>query len=171
VRLIVNTGQSGPQDEQTADGFLVLVENSFLTANPYNVIPYVNFFAGFDRPQSVARAGGAGGILNNTGILFETDALTGFPTLDPTANNTWGAAFGIDLLPHDFSQQLILETAFLQVFGDEDTRNAPGNQYGVGARYQIPVTNASLIRFDVMQGWLDDTGDVSGAKVEYRWKF
>ena len=57
MRVIVNSGQGGPESDRTADGVLLLAENSFLTPWQYNVIPYVNTFAGFNRPQSVARAG------------------------------------------------------------------------------------------------------------------
>ncbi|MEX2315725.1 MAG: hypothetical protein WD669_01145 [Pirellulales bacterium] len=171
LRVIVNAGQEGPQSERTADGVLLLAENSFLTPWPYNVIPYVNMFVGFDDPQSVARAGAAGGVLRNTGILFESDNLTGYPTLDATGNDVYGAAFGVDLLSPEFNRQLILEAAVLQTFGDSATRNAPGDEYGVGLRYQVPITNAHLLRFDVMHGWFDGADDVSGARVEFRWKF
>jgi hypothetical protein len=102
VRMIVNTGQGGPADDRTADGLLLLMENSFLTRNPYNVIPYVNLFAGFGNPQSAARLQGP---LKNTGINFESDLLTGYPLLDDSANNTYGAAIGVDLLGNAFEQQ------------------------------------------------------------------
>jgi hypothetical protein len=149
----------------------VIIENSFLTRKPYNVIPYVNMWAGFDDPQSVARAGAAGGVLRNTGILFESDNLTNYPTLDATGNDTYGAAIGIDLLSPQFTHQLILETAILQVFGDPATRNAPGDQYGIGARYQVPISHCTLLRFDVMHGFFENTDDVTGARAEFRWKF
>ena len=168
MRVIVNAGQDGP--DRTADGVLLLAENSFLTPWPYNVIPYLNLFAGFDDPQSVARAGAAGGVLRNTGILFESDNLTGYPTLDATGNDTCGAAIGLDLLAPEFTHQLILEAAVLQVFGDS-FRNAPGDQYGIGARYQVPISHAHLLRFDVMHGWFENTDDATGARAEFRWKF
>ncbi len=171
MRVIVNAGQDGPVDDRTANGVLVIAENSFLTRWPYNVIPYVNLWAGFDDPHSVARAGAAGGVLRNTGILFESDNLTGYPTLDATANETYGAAIGIDLLAPNFTHQLILEAAVLQAFGDPAFRNAPGDQYGIGARYQVPISNAHLLRFDVMHGWFENTDDATGARAEFRWKF
>jgi hypothetical protein len=171
VRVILNAGQDGPQAARTADGVLVLLENSFLTSQPYNVIPYVNLFAGFENPQSAARAGAAGGVLRNTGILFESDNLTGYPTLDATGNNTCGAAIGVDLLTPDFSQQLILETAVLHAYDSPVGRSAPGDQLGIGMRYQIPISNAHIIRADVMHGWLENASDVSGGRVEFRWKF
>jgi hypothetical protein len=171
VRAIVNAGQDGPVDDRTANGLLLVVENSFLTPWQYNVIPYVNMWVGFDDPQSVARAGAAGGVLRNTGILFETDNLTGYPTLDATANDTYGAAIGLDLLAPQFTHQLIIEAAVLQVFGDPATRVAPGDQYGFGMRYQVPISNATLLRFDVMHGWFANTDDASGARAEFRWKF
>lgn len=171
LRAIVNSGQGGPKDDRTADGLLLIAENSFLSPWPYNVIPYVNTWVGFDNPQSVARSAAAGGVLFNEGILFESDNLTGYPTLDATANKTYGAAIGVDLLSPEFTHQLILETAIVQVFGDAADRNAPGNQYGVGARYQVPLSNATLLRFDVMHGWLEGGENSTGARAEYRWKF
>jgi hypothetical protein len=168
MRMIVNTGQGGPADDRTADGVLLLMENSFLTRNPYNVIPYVNLFAGFGTPQSAARAAGP---LKNTGINFESDALTGFPFLDDSANDTFGGAFGIDLLGNDFEQQLILEAAVLQTMNNDSSRNAAGNQYAVGARYQRPLSHTLIFRADAMAGWRDSDEDITGARMELRRKF
>ena len=134
-------------------------------------MPYLNLFAGFDRPQSVARAAGTGGILFNTGINFETDFLTGFPTLDATANNTYGGALGVNLLGPDFTWQLIMELATVQVFGDDASRSAKGDQYGFGMRFQVPINFAWLIRLDAMYGLFEDAPDVRGARAELRWKF
>ena len=141
MRVIVNTGQGGAVDNRTANGVLLLAENSFLTPWPYNIIPYVNLWAGFDDPQSVARAGAAGGVLVNTGILFESDILTGYPTLDATGANTCGAAIGIDMLSPEFTHQLILEFATVQVFGNPDLRTAPGTSTASahGTRCQLPM--------------------------------
>jgi hypothetical protein len=75
------------------------------------------------------------------------------------------------LLAPEFTHQLILEAAVLQVYGDPALRNAPGDQYGIGARYQFPISNAHLLRFDVMHGFFDDADDVTGARAEFRWKF
>ena len=94
VRVIANAGQDAGPQGKTADGVLVLLENSLITKYPSRVIPYFNLFSGFGRPQSIARAGGTGGILRNTGITFETDGVTGLPTLDATANDTWGGRIG-----------------------------------------------------------------------------
>ncbi|MEM6330299.1 MAG: hypothetical protein AAF790_08625 [Planctomycetota bacterium] len=171
VRVIVNAGQGGPRGARTADGVLLLVENSLLTRNPYNVVPYVNFFAGFGSPQPASRAAAFGGVLFNTGILFQVDALTGFPTLDATGNNTFGAAVGVDLLAKNFDQQLILEAAVLQATGSAAGRNAPGDQYGLGVRWQLPVSEAHLIRADVMHAFTENADGLSGARVEFRWKF
>jgi hypothetical protein len=122
-------------------------------------VPYFNLFAGFDRPQSAGRAALAGGVLRNTGILFESDNLTNYPTLDATANDTYGAALGLNLLANDFSQQLVVETAFLGTMGNDHGRTAVGNQYGLGARYQLPLTNALIFRADAMYGFLESTKD------------
>ncbi len=168
VRTLVNTGQDGPRDLRPADGVLVLVENSFLTRNPYNVIPYANFFAGFGTPRSAARLQGP---LKNTGINFESDLLTGYPLLDDTGNNTYGGAIGVDLLGWDFEQQLILEFAFLQAFDDAASRAAPGDQYAAGIRYQKPLSHTLIFRADAMHGWLENAEDISGARMELRRKF
>lgn len=168
IRLIINEGQEGPRDQRTADGYLVLMENSFLTQNPYHVIPYANLFAGFGNPQSLGRLQGP---LKNTGINFESDLLTGFPILDDTANNTYGGAFGVDLLGSDYLSQLILEFAALQTFDSDATRNAPGDQYALGVRYQRPLTNALILRADGMIGFLEGADDVSGMRMELRRKF
>ncbi len=171
MRVIVNAGQRGPESARTADGVLLLVENTLITPLPYNLLPYVNVFAGFDRPQPAARAAVFGGVLFNTGILFQSDALTGYPTLDATGNNTYGLASGVDLLGPDYNQQLIIEAAAFQVRGPSAGRSAPGDQAGVGIRYQVPISNAHLLRFDAMYGWLDNSRDISGARAEFRWKF
>ena len=171
VRCIVNAGQSTAGGANTADGTLLLIENSLITSAPSTFVPYFNLFAGFDRPQSASRNGAAGGVLRNTGILFESDGMTNYPTLDATGNDTYGAAFGLNILATDFSQQLILEAAVLQVHGNAANRNAPGNQYGTGFRYQIPITNAVLLRADGMVGFLDNTQNVHGLRFEVRHKF
>ena len=168
ARVIVNAGQGGPSNQRTADGVLLLLENSLLTPLPYNLIPYCNFFAGFNRPQPLGRLTGP---LQNTGINFETDFLTGYPTLDDSANDTYGAALGVDLLGRQFDKQLIVEGAFVQTRGDGVGRIAPGDQYGVGTRYQKRLTHNLLFRADAMHGWLDNSRDVSGARVELRHKF
>jgi hypothetical protein len=168
ARLIVNAGQDGPQDQRTADGFLVLLENSFLTPMPYNVIPYCNLFAGFDRPQSLGRLQGP---LKNTGINFESDLLTGYPLLDDSGNNTYGGAFGVDLLGGSFDRQLIVEAAVLQAFDDPASRIAPGDEYAVGVRYQRRLNHALLLRADAMHGWIENSDDVDGARIELRHKF
>ena len=171
VRVIINAGQDRGATRQTADGVLLLVENSLLSRDAYRMVPYLNFFAGFDRPQPLVRAGAFGGVLFNSGILFQSDQLTGYPTLDGSGNNTWGAALGVDLLSYDLDQQLILEVAALGVIGPAANRTAPGNQVGLGARWQRKLTTATLIRADAMVGLLDNSEDIAGARVEYRWKF
>jgi hypothetical protein len=168
VRAIANTGQGGPEADRTADGLLLLMENSFLTRNPYNVIPYVNLFAGFGHPQSAARLQGP---LKNTGINFESDLLTGYPTLDDTGNNTYGAAIGLDLLGNSFEQQLMVEAAVLQTMGSAAERVAPGDEYGLGVRYQKPLSHTLILRADAMYGFIENANDITGARIELRRKF
>ena len=79
---------------------LLLFENSLITQRSLLVRALLEHVrTGFGRVQSVARNGAAGGILRNTGILFETDNLTGYPTLDPTGMNTFGGALGVNSFP------------------------------------------------------------------------
>ena len=171
TRIIVNAGQSTDVVENTADGVLLLSENSLITGAPSTVVPYLNFFAGFDRPQSAARAAAAGGVLRNTGLLFESDGMTGFPTLDATANDTFGMSLGLNLIASDFGQQLVVETSMLGVMGDDPNRNAQGDQYGVGFRYQLPLTNAIIFRSDAMYGFRRNDEDIHGFRMELRHKF
>ncbi len=170
VRVIVNTGQDLPKSSRTADGALLLVENSWITRWPLTVVPYANLFVGWDRPQSVARAGVAGGILRNTGINFDTDGLNGFPTLDATASDTAGGSLGIDLIGDDLDRQLLLEIAYLTPHGNANLA-VPGDQFATGARYQFPISYRTLLRFDAMYGWRRGLEDVYGTRMEYRWKF
>lgn len=171
VRVIVNTGQDPVAGAQTADGMVLLVENALVSDNPNFFVPYCNIFAGFDTPQSVARAAGTGGILINTGINFESDGLTAYPTLDATANNTYGGAVGFNLLGPDFRWQYILELATVQTFGTANGRIAKGDEYAAGTRIQIPLNNAWLVRFDTMFGLREKAADIGGARMELRWKF
>lgn len=168
ARVIVNTGQGGPESDRTADGALFLLENSLLTPLPYNVIPYVNLFAGFDRPQPLGRLQGP---LKNTGINFESDLLTGYPFLDDSGNDTYGGAFGVDLLGADFDRQFIIEAAVLQAYDDPVGRVAPGDQYALGVRWQRRLNNSLILRADAMHGWLENAADIDGARVELRHKF
>jgi hypothetical protein len=171
IRALGNLGQSGPRESRTADGLLLLWENSLITDAPSNVVPYWNAFFGYGRPQSVARAAGAGGILRNTGINFESDLLTGYPTLDATGSNAYGGAVGINFLSTDFRRQFAIEFAALDTYGDDVLSSAPGAQYGLGTRWQRALTNWTLVRIDLMHGWLDRAPDIFGSRVEFRWKF
>lgn len=171
VRFISNFGQALPSDQRTADGYLLLLENSLISSNPNYFVPYANFFYGSGKPQSVARAAASGGILRNTGINFETDGLTNHPTLDATGNNTYGAAFGLNMLGSNFSHQLVVELAALAATGSQQFRAAPGDQYAAGIRYQKPLSYRWIFRADTMYGWLRNSEDIFGNRVELRWKF
>jgi hypothetical protein len=170
VRFISNFGQDLPAEQRTADGYLLLLENSLITSSPNTFVPYCNLFYGSGRPQSVARAAGSGGILRNTGINFESDGLTGYPTLDPTGANTYGAALGVNMLGAGFRDQLVLEAAALGSYGDA-FRRVPGDQYATGFRYQRPLSYRCLVRTDTMYGFLRNAPDIAGTRVELRWKF
>ena len=119
----------------------------------------------------VRRAAGSGGILRNTGINFESDGLTGYPTLDPTASNTYGTAVGVNVLGANFRDQLVLEAAALGSYGSEGFRRVAGDQYAMGARYQRPLNHRWILRMDSMVGFLRNAEDIVGSRVELRWKF
>ncbi len=171
VRLIGNAGQRGSRIDRTADGALLLFENSLITSQPSNFVPYFNAFLGNGRPQSVARAGGSGEILRNTGINFESDGLTAYPTLNATGANAYGAALGFNLLSADFRQQFVAEFAALDRYGNPALSGLAGPQYAIGARYQKALNNWTLIRFDAINGWLDNASNIYGMRSEFRWKF
>ena len=170
VRAIGTFGQDpeGGVDE-TAEGFILLVENSLITHKPLTLVPYLNAWVGYDRPVPLAREDG---VLKNTGINFETDGLTGFPKLDDSGQDTFGAALGIEYL-FDLDQQIVVEAAGLKVIGgpNEAGRPAVDDQFAIGARYQLPLSNAWILRADAMYGWLKNAPDIGGARVELRVKF
>lgn len=168
-RVLLNDGQQAAV--KTADGQLLLWENSLITRRPSHVIPYWNLFAGFGRPQSVARAAGSGGVLFNTGILFETDGLNNTPTLDPSAANTYGMVLGINMLEKDFLQQLVLEGGVVAARGSAAFRNTMGNQYGFAARYQRALNNAWILRLDGLYGIVEGAPNIAALRSELRWKF
>lgn len=168
VRGYWNFGQDPVNNlTQTADGFAILIENSLITHLPSTLIPYGNFFLGVDRPQALAR--GNDGLLKNTGIAFETDALTGFPKIDATAQDAFGGAIGVEYL-FDLSRQIIVEAATVQPFGGQSD-TILGDQYAASIRYQHNLNDRWLIRTDAMRGWLDNAEDIFGARFEIRRKF
>ncbi len=171
VRGIWTFGQE-PQanKKRTADGFIVLIENSLVSKQPLVLVPYLNFFAGFGHPQSLIRNADAGGVLFNTGILFQTDGLTGYPKLDDTGQNAYGGALGLEYL-FDLDRQIVLEAATVQVNNFDPVRPAKDSQYGVGARYQQNLTKALLFRADVMYAWRLHDENVAGVRTELRLKF
>ncbi len=172
IRLIGNFGQDRQVNgRRNANGLLILVENSLITNLPTTLVPYFNMFFGFDKPQSLARAGGAGGVLKNTGINFETDGLTNFPKLDDTANDTFGGALGVSYL-FNLDQQLVVEGATVQTNSRSNAvRVARGDEYALGVRYQLPLTKAWIVRADAMYGWRTADENLGGARLAIRRKF
>ena len=171
VRVIYNFGQEPERGHRrTADGVLLLIENSLISPLPVTLVPYLNLFAGFNKPQSLARAGAAGGVLLNTGILFESDNLTGFPTMDATGHNTYGGSLGLEYL-FDLHQQIVVEVSALNTFGDQKDRTAKGAEVGVGVRYQLPLNNAWIFRADAMAAARQHDDDLFGVRMELRRKF
>jgi hypothetical protein len=157
---------------RTANGFVFLMENSLISSRELVFVPYLNLFVGFRQPQSLMRNADAGGILFNTGILFETDGLTGFPKLDDSGFDTYGGALGVEYL-FDLDQQIVLEVATVQIRGDDidPGRQARGPQYGIGLRYQRNLTNSLLFRLNLMYAERENLGNISGVVLELRQKF
>ncbi len=168
VRLFWNFGQDTDGSPQTVDGWAILVENSLITSLPTTLVPYFNFWIGNDRPQPLAR--GADGLLKNVGITFETDALTGFPKLDDTANDTFGGAIGVEYL-FALDQQIVVEVATVQTYGSDTGRPAQDDQYAFGVRWQLPISQAWILRADAIYGLLVDQPDIKGIRFEVRRKF
>lgn len=169
VRVIANFGQDPDAGvDETADGAVILIENSFITSLPSTLIPYLNLFAGFERPQALAKNNG--GVLRNTGITFETDGQTGFPTLDDQAGNTIGGAFGVEYL-FNLDQQIVLEVAAVKVIDDEEDSTANGDQFAVGLRWQLPISNATILRADAIYAFRDNDENLGGVRFEVRRKF
>jgi hypothetical protein len=75
----------------------------------------------------------------------------------------------VDLIGDQLDRQLLLEMAYLTPHGDRAI--AAGDQFALGARYQFPISHATLLRFDLMHGWRDNEDNVYGTRMEYRWKF
>ena len=173
LRVIYNFSQDpGPGFDKTADGWLLLLENSWVSHKPLTLVPYANFFVGSKKPQSLARDFGAGGVLKNTGINFETDGLTGFPKLDDTANDTYGGALGVEYL-FALNQQVVFEVAALNPLGrdNEAGRAAKGHQAAFGARYQRPLSKQWIFRTDAIYGLREHEQDLAGVRAELRLKF
>jgi hypothetical protein len=166
TRVFANFGEDPEGD---SNGFAIISENSLISGLPSTLLPYANFFVGFDNPQPLVDGNGAG-ILKNVGINFETDALTGYPKLDDTGSNTFGGAIGLQYL-FNLDQQLVFEVAMVQPFED-DGIGAQDPQYGFGVRYQIPIDRAWLFRADatyqILSGGDEDN---FGVRAEIRRKF
>jgi len=96
--------------------------------------------------------------------------LTGYPTLDATGNNTYGVAVGVQNL-FDFDRQLVVEGAVLKTMGPAAGRAAPGDQYGLGLRYQQPISNSIIVRFDTMVAIREHVRNLFGARIELRTKY
>ncbi len=170
VRAIWDFGQSEPDDEpKTADGVVFLIENSFITEHPDTLVPYMNLFAGFNKPAPLAIAP-ANNLLTNTGINFQTDGLTGFPKLDDTAHNTYGGALGTEYL-FNYDRQLVFEVASVRVMGSAVGRPAPGDETALGSQFQQPLSKDWILELDAMYGHIDNSKNIGGARAELRLKF
>ncbi len=173
IRVIANVGQQRKNNAlNTADGWVFFIENSLITRLPSTWVPYVNLFAGINTPQSLARAVGAGGILKNTGLAFESAGLGGIPSLDASANDTAGGAIGMEYL-FNLDQQIVVELAGLVDLDTSSTStNTNTNQYALGLRYQRPFNNSWIVRMDANSVFETETDNTRfGASLEVKRKF
>lgn len=170
-RVIWNFGQSPGtlNNRLTADGYIVFLEMAWQTSKPYTLVPYSNFFLGVDKPQGLAKQNG---ILENTGILFEADALTNFQIMENSGNDTYGGALGLQYL-FDLDMQIVFELATVQIIGDanDPNRNLADAQYGAGFRFQKPLTSSLIFRLDGNYILQEGRDQRYGARAEIRWKF
>jgi hypothetical protein len=169
VRYIGALGKGADSIAGSANGHLLLVENSLITSRPTTVVPYLNLFYGVGSPVSAARDAGAGGILKNTGLSFEADALTRFSALDASARDALGGALGLEILGSRLNRQLVVE--FAAATPHITSATLPGAQYGVGLRIQQPLTNAIILRVDGMYGQRQKLTAIHGMRLELRHKF
>jgi hypothetical protein len=169
TRFFANFGD-GKDDE----GYAIISENSLVTGGLSTLVPYANFFVGFEKPLPLVDGNGAG-ILKNVGINFETDALTGYPKLNDTGADAYGGAIGlIYLFGADLGQQLVFEFATVQPFEENNgvLGAAQAPQYAFGVRYQIALTKAWLLRADATYQIKEEQQDDDfGMRMELRRKF
>ena len=84
----------------------------------------------------------------------------------------FGGAIGIQNL-FNLDQQIVLELSTVQIMGDANDlgRAATDDQYGIGLRYQLPISKSWIIRADAMVGFLDGADDIAGVSFEMRFGF
>jgi len=84
----------------------------------------------------------------------------------------FGGAIGINNL-FSLDQQLVVEASTVQMLeGDNQAEQAAqGAQYGVGFRYQKPLTNRAILRTDGIYAIRENAKDVAGVRLEIRIKF
>lgn len=175
TRVIWNFGQDPVGRGKTADGIVWIIENAFITSKPVTFVPYLNLWAGWNHPQSLARDAGANFLLKNEAMSFETDNISKFPTMDGSANDTYGFAAGMQYL-FNLDRQIVAEVVGLRVHGDDVDafgvpRNARGNQFGGQVRYQQKLSRCLLFRVDAMAAGRNLQEDIAGSRIEFRRKF
>lgn len=171
-RVLHNFGAEdlpGTTDTKLADGTLVLIETSWQTSLPYTLVPYTNFFLGHKNPQPFASVNT---LLINTGIVFEGDNMSQFQTVENTANDTYGGAFGVQYL-FNLDKQVVFEVATVQPLGGEKEldRNLLSAEYAAGTRIQIPLSNELIWRADSVYSIRQDQENIFSARMELRFKY
>lgn len=183
MRVFYDVGQDPSGGKvKTANGYLLVMENSWVSPEEITLVPYANFFLGSGAPQSLARDAGTGGMLVNTGLTFEGDPLTGFPALDASGHDTYGGAIGCEYL-FNLNQQLVIELSTVQILKNElaadtstgepavDRQTATGAEYAVGVRYQIPLSRSWIFRTDGILAERLNESNLASVRFELRYKF
>ena len=67
--------------------------------------------------------------------------------------------------------QFSVEAATVQVMGQARDRAARGDQYALGARYQLPLDKAWIVRADAMGAIRENDENLFGVRLEIRRKF
>ncbi|MEQ9121128.1 MAG: hypothetical protein RIM80_00975, partial [Alphaproteobacteria bacterium] len=68
---------------------------------------------------------------------------------------------------------LVVEASTVQMLegNNQPGQPAQGPQYGLGFRYQVPVTDRVILRADGIYGIRENLDNIAGARVEVRVKF
>lgn len=167
VRVFNSFGQD-TNSAGDANGWLLLFESSLITSKPYTVVPYLNLFVGHGTPQAAARTAG---ILKNTGLAFEQEALAGSQSLTANGHNSAGGALGIEFL-FNFDQQLVLEAATQTVTRNRQNGAAPeGDEFALAMRWQKPISRRWIVKADAIKGWKSKGEEFASARLELRVKY
>lgn len=136
------------------NGLLAFVETSTSFHGKPHIF-YVNGFAGIGRFSSAARAGGTGGPLGRTGLLFAGLGLGNFNApLNNRGQDSIGAAMGYQMFFKGITRQLAFELG-----GEIDIGGNKNTGFGFGARYSHKLFRRVVSQTD---GYIVNNDSISG---------